>query len=104
MLFDHKKEELYIKSSVGLSEKTVSAVRIAPGEGVAGWVFQKGKPLLIKKGFEDPRFKKFEEEEEELKSVISVPLKIKNKVIGVINADITHQQSRGLVIGFIGTC
>lgn len=87
MLFDHKKEELYIKSSVGLSKKTVSAVRIAPGEGIAGWVFKEGKPLLIKKGAKDPRFKKFEEEEEKLKSVISVPLKIKNKVIGVINAD-----------------
>lgn len=87
MLFDHRKEELYIKSSVGLNKRTVSAVRIAPGEGIAGWVFQKGKPLLIKKGFEDPRFKKFEEEEEELKSIISVPLKIKNKVMGVINAD-----------------
>ncbi|MBA7610725.1 hypothetical protein ES703_17937 [subsurface metagenome] len=87
MLFDHRKEELYIKSSVGLNKRTVSAVRIAPGEGIAGWVFKEGKPLLIKKGAKDPRFKKFEEEEEELKSVISVPLKIKNKVIGVINAD-----------------
>lgn len=87
MLFDHRKEELYIKSSVGLNKRTVSAVRIAPGEGIAGWVFKEGKPLLIKKGAKDPRFKKFEEEEEELKSIISVPLKIKNKVIGVINAD-----------------
>jgi diguanylate cyclase (GGDEF)-like protein len=87
MLFDHKKEELYIKSSVCLNKRTVSAVRIAPGEGIAGWVFKEGEPLLIKKGAKDPRFKKFEEEEEELKSVISVPLKIKNKIIGVINAD-----------------
>lgn len=87
MLFDHKKEELYIKSSVRLSKKTVSAVRIKPGEGIAGWVFKEDKPLLIKEGAKDPRFKKFKEEEEELKSVISVPLKIKNKVIGVINAD-----------------
>lgn len=87
MLFDHKKEELYIKSSVRLSKKTVSAVRIKPGEGIAGWVFKEDKPLLIKEGAKDPRFKKFKEEEEELKSVISVPLKIKNKVIGVITAD-----------------
>lgn len=87
MLFDHETEELYIKSSVRLSKKTVSAVRIKPGEGIAGRVFKEDKPLLIKKGAKDPRFKKFEEAEEELKSIISVPLKIKNKVIGVINAD-----------------
>ena len=87
MLFDHKKEELYIKSSVRLSKKTVSAVRIKPGEGIAGWVFKEGKPLLVKEGGKDPRFKKFENVDEELKSIISVPLKIKDQVIGVINVD-----------------
>jgi len=87
MLFDHKKEVLCIKSSVGLSKKTVSAVRIASGEGIAGWVFKEGKPLLIKEGAKDPRFKKFDKIKEELKSIISVPLKIKNEVIGVINTD-----------------
>lgn len=87
MLFDHKKEELYIKSSVRLSKKTVSAVRIKPGEGIAGWVFKEGKPLLVKEGEKDPRFKKFENEDEELKSIISVPLKIKDQVIGAINVD-----------------
>ncbi len=87
MLFDYKKEELYIKSSVRLSKKTVSTVRIAPGEGIAGWVFKEGKPLLVKEGEKDPRFKKFENVDEELKSIISVPLKIKDQIIGVINID-----------------
>lgn len=87
MLFDPQSEELYIKSSVGLSKRTISGVRIKPGEGIAGWVFKEGKPLLIKEGAKDLRFKKFEEIEVELKSIISVPLKIKNQAIGVINAD-----------------
>ena len=87
MLFDHETEELYIKSSVRLSKKTVSAVRIKPGEGIAGWVFKEDKPLLIKEGAKDPRFKSFEEIKEELKSIISVPLKIRDQVIGVINVD-----------------
>jgi len=87
MLFDPQSEELYIKSSVGLNKRTISGVRIKPGEGIAGWVFKEDKPLLIKEGAKDLRFKKFEEIEVELKSIISVPLKIKNQVIGVINAD-----------------
>ncbi|HBY57811.1 MAG TPA: hypothetical protein DEG96_08155 [Candidatus Atribacteria bacterium] len=87
MLFDSQSEKLYIKSSIGLSEKTVSGVRIKPGEGIAGWVFIEGKPLLIEEGAKDPRFKKFENIEEELKSIISVPLKIKDETIGVINVD-----------------
>lgn len=87
MLFDHKKEELYIKSSIGLSKKTVSTVRIKPGEGIAGWVFKEGKPLLIKEGAKDIRFKKFNKTKEELRSIISIPLKIKDQVVGVINLD-----------------
>ena len=86
MLFDPQSEELYIKSSVGLSKKTISGIRIKPGEGITGWVFKEGKPLLIKEGAKDLRFKKFEEIEVELKSIISVPLKIKNQAMGVINA------------------
>jgi len=87
MLFDPYSEELYIKSSVGLSKRAISTVRIKPGEGIAGWVFKEGKPLIIKEGDKDPRFKKFEGTKKELRSMISVPLKIKNRVIGVINAD-----------------
>jgi len=87
MLFDPKKEELYIKSAVGLSKKIVSTVRIKPGEGIAGWVFKEGKPLLIEEGAKDPRFKEFENAQVKLKSIISVPLKIKDKVVGVINLD-----------------
>jgi len=87
MLFDPKKAELYIKSAVGLSREVVSAVRMKPGEWIAGWVFKEGKPLLIEEGAKDPRFKEFKEMKEELRSIISVPLKIKGKIIGVINAD-----------------
>lgn len=87
MLFDHETEELYIKSSVCLSKKTVSAVRIKPGEGIAGWVFKEDKPLLIKEGAKDPRFKKFNKTKEELRSIISIPLKIKDQIVGVINVD-----------------
>jgi len=87
MLFDHKTEELYIKSSVGLNKKTVSAVRIKPGEGIAGWVFKKDRPLFIKDVIKDPRFRRFEETKKESRSMISVPLKTRDQVVGVINVD-----------------
>ena len=88
MLFDSQSEELYIKSSVNLSKKTVMRVRFKPGEGIAGWVFKEGKPLIIKEGAKDPRFKKLENNQEELvKSIVSVPLKIRGKIEGVINVD-----------------
>ena len=87
MLFDTQCKELYIKSSVGLNKKTVSGVRIKPAEGIAGWVFKEDSPLFIKDVIKDPRFKRFEETKKESRSIISVPLKVRDQVIGVINVD-----------------
>jgi len=87
MLFNTQRKELYIKSSVGLNKKTVSGVRIKPGEGVAGWVFKEGSPLFIKDVLKDSRFKRFEETKRESRSIISVPLKIGGQVVGMINVD-----------------
>lgn len=87
MLFNTQRKELYIKSSVGLNKKTVSGVRIKPGEGIAGYVFKEDKPLFIKDVTKDLRFKRFEETKRELRSIISVPLKIGEQVVGVINVD-----------------
>lgn len=87
MLFDLKKEELCIKSSVGLSKRATYTVRIKTGEGVAGWVFKEGKPLLVKEAAKDSKFKRFEGTKEESRSIISVPLKSRDQVIGVVNVD-----------------
>jgi len=87
MLFDLKKEELCIKSSVGLSKRATYTVRIKPGEGFAGWVFKESKPLLVKEAAKDSKFKRFEGTKEESRSIISVPLKSRDRVIGVVNVD-----------------
>ncbi|MDO8886081.1 HD domain-containing phosphohydrolase, partial [Candidatus Oleimmundimicrobium sp.] len=84
MLFDKELNEMRIVAAKGLDRKIVEKTRLKPGEGIAGWVFEKGEALLLEDVGTDPRFKTHEMRKE-LRSALSIPLKIKDEVIGVIN-------------------
>lgn len=63
-------------------------VKIRVGEGVAGTVLKTGNSIIVNEGHRDPLFKSFEltnEYEKTINSLISVPLKVKDSVTGVIN-------------------
>jgi HD-GYP domain-containing protein (c-di-GMP phosphodiesterase class II) len=77
--------ELTIKSARGLGEDVVNRTRIKFGDSVAGWVALEGKPLLIEDIESDPRFRRKSISQYNTKSLISLPLKIKGNVIGVLN-------------------
>lgn len=70
------------------AEKIQSAVRIKSGEGVAGTVLKTGTSMIVNEGYKDPLFKSFDSTndiEKTISNLISVPLKIKDRVTGVIN-------------------
>jgi diguanylate cyclase (GGDEF)-like protein len=85
MLFDEEDKLLKIIKSKGLSEDTERIVKLKIGEGIAGRVFQEGKPLLVKNVIEEPQFKVFQLQRESFKSFYSVPLKTQDGCIGTIN-------------------
>lgn len=56
------------------------------GEGIAGWVAEKGEPLIVKDIATDPRFKKSSfGERYRSGSFISAPLKVFGETVGVIS-------------------
>jgi GAF domain-containing protein len=56
------------------------------GEGIVGYVAQENKPLAILDVLKEPRYKEKElAKKEGLVSMLSIPLTVKDKVIGVIN-------------------
>lgn len=78
--------ELYIISSKGLSEKVKKETKMKIGEGIAGRVVSTGKYIFVENIETDVRFLRPNDEERyNSKSFISVPLKVKSKVIGVLN-------------------
>ena len=85
LVFDEGARELSVRSIKGLNEKLVEKLRIQPGQGVAGSVFETGQSLLIKNIDDEPRFKPHQRTRYRTKSFLSVPLRINDRKIGVLN-------------------
>lgn len=94
MLIDETSNELVITASRGLSNEIISSTRLKIGEGIAGLVARDGNAIFVEDIDKDPRFFKAENIRYSSKSFISVPLKIKNKVIGVLNVNKEKQDEK----------
>lgn len=88
MLVDEGANHLRINAARGLAEKIVRSSRMEIGKGVSGSVARTGRPLLVRDVENDPRFGKVRSHGRySSKSLICVPLKVGDRVIGVLNAN-----------------
>jgi len=86
LLLDAHNRELSYRVYRGLSARYAEKVRMKLGEGVAGQVAKTGEPILIEDLCHDERVAHRDlVSTEGLKGLASVPLKTKDKVVGVIN-------------------
>ena len=85
MLLDPSNRFLFIKTAIGLEKEIIKNTKLELGKSISGYVAEKGQPLLVEDVEKDPRFKRTSREKYETKSLISVPLKAKDKILGVIN-------------------
>lgn len=86
MLLDEQKQELVIKATQSLSEHYRTKPPIKVGESVSGRAVGQKKPITVldvtqESGYNYPEIAR----SEGLRSLISVPMMIKNRVIGVLN-------------------
>jgi two-component system NtrC family sensor kinase len=93
MLLDEKEEELSIEAVVGLPHEVTGSTRIKAGEGIAGWVVQQGRPLLLADGALVDSSIREAMQREDVASALCLPLKIKGRTIGVLNASKTTPES-----------
>ena len=70
----------------GTSEAPDSA-SLQPGEGITGWAFQTGKPILVPDVRQDPRYIATTPE---TRSEMAAPLVVSDRVIGVLNVESTR--------------
>jgi len=85
MIRDPLRNDLFIGASCGLDSEVVRNTRMKIGSSVSGYVAQTGKPLIVEDIEKDSRFSRINREKYESKSLISVPLKYKDEIFGVIN-------------------
>src|SRR3989338_8339735 len=82
MLLDEDKEYLIVRAST--NKNIIGYKSKISDSGIANWVAREGKPLFIEDINDDARFKK-KGGEYKYNAILSLPLKIKGNVIGVLN-------------------
>jgi putative methionine-R-sulfoxide reductase with GAF domain len=87
MLLDKSRSELFIKMSFGIEEWVVENTRVRVGEGIAGMVVERGEPLLIANIEENDIYMAPNSPQYETVSLLSVPLRVNDVVVGVINVN-----------------
>jgi PAS domain S-box-containing protein len=85
-LIDPETDELVCQHASGPRSKIVRGWRLAPGEGLVGWVACHGESLIVPDVRADERhFKGIDHQTGlALRSILSVPLRVKERVIGVL--------------------
>jgi diguanylate cyclase (GGDEF)-like protein len=85
MLFDEETGRLRIEVQEGHT-KEISQTQTDINSGVAGKVFRTGKPILIKDALQNEELKELKKGEEIYPgTLLSVPLSVKDRLLGVLN-------------------
>jgi signal transduction histidine kinase len=86
LLLNERTQELTYRVQRGLSAKYAEEMRLKVGEGISGRVAETGEPVLVQDVSADPRTARIDlVSAEGLKSFVGVPLRAKNRVVGVMN-------------------
>ena len=86
-LYDETSNRLVLGATSGLNPAAVGSMSLEIGEGIAGTAAQEGRPIAIRDGWLDPRFKVVPDlQEEPYHGMLSVPIILftVNKLIGVL--------------------
>ncbi len=93
-MLDSKDQKLKLKATQSISEEYLKERSLAMGEGVVGHVALRNQPMAILNVLKDPLYKEKElAKKEGLVSMLSVPMCIKDRVIGVINCYTSYPHS-----------
>jgi diguanylate cyclase (GGDEF)-like protein len=86
MLLDATRKRLLAKAAYGLRTERMHTLSFAVGEGVAGWVVEKGEPALINDVTKDARFVLLPANQTPIASMLCVPLLSRGERVGVVTA------------------
>lgn len=86
LMVDEQKYELFFAIAVGDAAEMLKTVRLRIGEGIAGWVAKRGEPIIVADVSNDVRFTRRVDDLTNLEthSIICLPLKSRQRVLGVI--------------------
>jgi two-component system cell cycle response regulator len=86
MLLDADRKRLLARAAYGLRTERMHSLSFRVGEGVAGWVIERGECALIDDVAADPRFVILPENQTPIASMLCVPLLARGERVGVVTA------------------
>lgn len=88
ILIDQDSGDMFFEVAIGDKGEKVKEIRLKKGEGIAGWVAEKGEAIIIHDVQSDQRFFKTADKRSTFitRDMVCVPVKTKDKVIGVLEA------------------
>jgi len=84
-------ESLVVKAARGTRKDLLNTRFPLESDQISGQVARLGKPILIEDLATDPSFGRDSRQEDEVRSLVSVPLQVKGQVLGVLN--VNHKRS-----------
>jgi adenylate cyclase len=92
----YKEEEgcLRIVASKGIDPDVAQSIRLQPGDQVAGWVYQKGKPVILNKDSQDESIFAPLLHRQEISAAVSFPITMRSKILGVLNISQSREDAR----------
>ncbi|MCD6256725.1 GAF domain-containing protein [Candidatus Aerophobetes bacterium] len=92
MLLDNKKQELFIAATQSLSEEYTKKPNLKVGQSISGKVIKEKRPITVLDVTREPGYMYPEiAKREGIVSMLSVPMMIKERVIGVINSYTSYE-------------
>lgn len=85
MLHDPRENCLFIAAFRGMDPALARSIRQQPGDKIAGWVFQQGKPVILNKEDQEETIFSPLLRQPDIVSAISFPLQLQERIIGVLN-------------------
>lgn len=86
MLLDADRKRLLAKAAYGLRTERMHSLSFRVGEGVAGWVVERGESALIDDVSKDSRFVALPANQTPISSMLCVPLLARGERVGVVTA------------------
>lgn len=88
LIVDQETEELFFEVALGEKGGRLKQIRLKKGQGIAGWVYEKGEGIIVHDAQNDERFFKEADKKSEFttRNMICLPVRTTQRIIGVLQA------------------